>query len=50
MCTGGQPHLAVGTRRTTNRQGAQHLFTEIVFDLDTRRIVSYKLKPWADDS
>ena len=33
-----------------DRQGmVQHLFTEIVFDLDTRRIVSYKLKPWADD-
>jgi hypothetical protein len=28
---------------------AKHLFSEIVFDLDTRRIVSYKLKPWADD-
>ena len=28
-----------------DRQGmVQHLFTEIVFDLDTRRIVSYKLK------
>lgn len=33
-----------------NKQGmVQHLFSEIVFDLDTRRIVSYKLKPWADD-
>ena len=33
-----------------DRQGmVQHLFTEIVFDLDTRRIVSYKLRPWADD-
>jgi hypothetical protein len=33
-----------------DRQGmAKHLFSEIVFDLDTRRIVSYKLKPWADD-
>ncbi len=33
-----------------DRQGmVQYLFTEIVFDLDTRRIVSYKLKPWADD-
>lgn len=33
-----------------DRKGmAQHLFTEIVYDLDTRRIVSFKLKPWADD-
>jgi hypothetical protein len=28
---------------------AHHLFSEIVFNLDTRRIESYKLKPWADD-
>jgi len=28
---------------------AQHLFSEVVFNLDTRRIESYKLKPWADD-
>jgi DNA invertase Pin-like site-specific DNA recombinase len=27
---------------------AQGLFTEIVYDLDTRRIVDFKLKPWAD--
>jgi hypothetical protein len=27
---------------------AQGLFTEIIFDLDTRRIVDFKLKPWAD--
>lgn len=27
---------------------ARSLFTEIVFDLDTRRIVDFKLKPWAD--
>jgi hypothetical protein len=33
-----------------DRKGlAQYLFSEIVFDLDTRRIVSYKLKPWADE-
>jgi hypothetical protein len=33
-----------------DRQGmAQHLFEEIVFDLDTWRIESYQLKPWADD-
>jgi hypothetical protein len=33
-----------------DKQGmAQHLFSEVVVDLDTRRIVSYKLKPWADD-
>jgi len=28
---------------------AQHLFSEVVFNLDTRRIESFKLKPWADD-
>lgn len=27
---------------------ARSLFTEIIFDLDTRRIVDFKLKPWAD--
>lgn len=27
---------------------ARSLFTEIVFDLDTRRITDFKLKPWAD--
>ncbi|MBN1286559.1 MAG: hypothetical protein JXB47_14265 [Anaerolineae bacterium] len=27
---------------------AQNLFTEIVYNLDTRRIESFKLKPWAD--
>ena len=33
-----------------DRKGlAQYLFTEIVFDLDTRRLVSYQLKPWADE-
>lgn len=33
-----------------DKQGmAQHLFSEVVFNLDTRRIVSFKLKPWADD-
>jgi hypothetical protein len=33
-----------------DRKGmAQYLFAELVFDLDTRRIVSYKLKPWADE-
>lgn len=38
------------TADAEDRQGMiQHLFSEIVFDLDTRRIVSYKLKPWADD-
>ncbi|WP_162909895.1 recombinase family protein [Aggregatilinea lenta] len=28
---------------------AHYLFSEIVYNLDTRRIESYKLKPWADD-
>ncbi len=27
---------------------ARNLFTEVVYDLDTRRIVDFKLKPWAD--
>lgn len=32
-----------------DRQGmAQNLFTEIIYDLDTQRIVNFKLKPWAD--
>ncbi len=26
----------------------RRLFTEIVYDLDTQRIVSFKLKPWVD--
>ncbi|MCI0714615.1 MAG: hypothetical protein L0154_30955, partial [Chloroflexi bacterium] len=26
----------------------RNLFTEVVFDLDTRRVVKFKLKPWAD--
>ncbi len=31
------------------RQGmARSLFTEVIYNLDTRRIVSFKLKPWAD--
>ena len=28
---------------------AQHLFSEVVFNLDTRRIESFVLKPWTDD-
>ncbi len=32
-----------------DKQGlARTLFTELVYDLDTQRIVSFKLKPWAD--
>lgn len=32
-----------------DRQGlARSLFTEIVYDLDVRRIVDFKLKPWAE--
>ncbi len=32
-----------------DRQGlARSLFSEIVYDLDARRIVDFKLKPWAD--
>lgn len=32
-----------------DRQGlARSLFTSIVYNLDTRRIVSFKLKPWAE--
>ncbi len=32
-----------------DRQGlARSLFTSITYDLDTRRIVSFRLKPWAD--
>jgi hypothetical protein len=32
-----------------DRQGmARTLFSHIVYDLDTRRIVDFKLKPWAD--
>ena len=26
----------------------RNLFTEIVYNLDTQRITSFKLKPWAD--
>lgn len=29
------------------RAFAHNQFTEIVFDLDTRQIVGFKLKPWA---
>ena len=32
-----------------NRQGmARNLFSYIVYDLDTQRIVDFRLKPWAD--
>ncbi len=32
-----------------DKQGlVRSLFTELVYDLDTRRIVSFQLKPWAD--
>ena len=32
-----------------DRQGiARSLFSYIVFDLDSRRIVDFRLKPWAD--
>jgi DNA invertase Pin-like site-specific DNA recombinase len=32
-----------------DRQGlARSLFTEVIYDLDTQRIVDFKLKPWAD--
>jgi len=32
-----------------DRQGlVRSLFTEIVYDLDTQRIVDFRLKPWAD--
>lgn len=32
-----------------DRQGmARSLFTHIIYDLDTRRIVDFRLKPWAD--
>lgn len=32
-----------------DRQGlVRSLFTEVVYDLDTQRIVDFKLKPWAD--
>lgn len=33
-----------------DRKGmAQYLFSEVVFNLDTRRIESFQLKPWADE-
>jgi hypothetical protein len=33
-----------------DKQGlARSLFTSIVYDLDTRRIVNFRLKPWADN-
>jgi hypothetical protein len=32
-----------------DRQGlVRNLFSEVVFDLDTQRIVNFRLKPWAD--
>ena len=32
-----------------DKQGmARNLFTSITYDLDTQRIVDFKLKPWAD--
>lgn len=32
-----------------DKQGlARSLFTDVLYDLDTRRIVGFKLKPWAD--
>ena len=32
-----------------DRQGmARNLFSEVVYDLDTQRIVDFRLKPWAD--
>ena len=38
------------TATDEDKQGmAQHLFEEIVFDLDTWRSESYQLKSWADD-
>ncbi len=37
------------TANEEDRKGLAHnLFEEVVVDLDTRRIVSFKLKPWAD--
>lgn len=32
-----------------DRQGlARSLFTSIVYNLDTRRMISFRLKPWAE--
>lgn len=37
------------TGEDEDRQGlARNLFTSLTYDLDTRRIVDFKLKPWAD--
>ena len=37
------------TASAEDRRGMAHnLFDELVVDIDTRQIVSFKLKPWAD--
>ena len=36
-----------GSWRSTNAN-TQHLFTELIYDVDTRRFVRFRLKPWAD--
>jgi hypothetical protein len=51
MCVDAVTKIAVLWESSTdeNRRGLAHtLFEEIVFDLDTQQIVSFKLKPWAD--